>query len=228
MYCRNCGKEISDAAEFCIHCGARPLKGRKYCQNCGSEVNPKAEICVKCGVRLLTEKKKEKEKLKTNIIYCRNCGRELSKEAEICVSCKLNPLSGNIYCLYCGAKGSVNNENICMKCGVQQPPRGKPINVFVWILALLPLGWIFLDMIFKNYMGYLLVCWIINSIFAGLDEWYLNKRGYKIGKIPMLLGFTLVPIYLFIRSKRIDGKYSYSITWVIMFFIHLIATQQKF
>jgi|UniRef100_A0A7V6CN81 RNA polymerase subunit RPABC4/transcription elongation factor Spt4 len=61
MYCRNCGKEISEVAEICIHCGARPLKGRKYCQNCGSEVNPEAEICIKCGARLLTEKRKIKE-----------------------------------------------------------------------------------------------------------------------------------------------------------------------
>ncbi len=61
MYCRNCGKEISEVAEICIHCGARPLKGRKYCQNCGSEVKEEAEICIKCGVRLLTEKRKIKE-----------------------------------------------------------------------------------------------------------------------------------------------------------------------
>lgn len=61
MYCRNCGKEISEVAEFCIHCGARPLKGRKYCQNCGNEVHPEAVICIKCGVKLLTERKKEKE-----------------------------------------------------------------------------------------------------------------------------------------------------------------------
>ncbi|MEO0084313.1 MAG: RDD family protein [candidate division WOR-3 bacterium] len=52
MYCRNCGKEVAEKAEICIHCGAKPLNGVKYCQNCGAEVSPNAEICVKCGVRL--------------------------------------------------------------------------------------------------------------------------------------------------------------------------------
>lgn len=52
MFCRNCGKEIAEKAEICIHCGAKPLMGSKYCQNCGVDVNPNAEICVKCGVRL--------------------------------------------------------------------------------------------------------------------------------------------------------------------------------
>jgi RNA polymerase subunit RPABC4/transcription elongation factor Spt4 len=58
MYCRNCGKEVAEKAEICIHCGAKPLVGTKYCQNCAAEVDPKAEICVKCGVRLAGAKAK--------------------------------------------------------------------------------------------------------------------------------------------------------------------------
>jgi hypothetical protein len=54
MFCRNCGKEVSENAEICISCGARPLKGNKYCQNCGCEVNPNAVICIKCGVKLIS------------------------------------------------------------------------------------------------------------------------------------------------------------------------------
>ncbi|MCX7785663.1 MAG: RDD family protein [candidate division WOR-3 bacterium] len=53
MFCRNCGREVSEKAEICIHCGARPLNGVNYCQHCGAEVNPNAEICIKCGVRLV-------------------------------------------------------------------------------------------------------------------------------------------------------------------------------
>ncbi len=52
MYCRNCGKEVAEKAEICLHCGVKSLSGVNYCQNCGAEVNPNAEICVKCGVRL--------------------------------------------------------------------------------------------------------------------------------------------------------------------------------
>jgi uncharacterized RDD family membrane protein YckC len=52
MYCKNCGKEISDLAEICVQCGAKPKSGDKYCQNCGAETGPSAEICVKCGVQV--------------------------------------------------------------------------------------------------------------------------------------------------------------------------------
>jgi len=52
MYCRNCGKELVQTAEFCMTCGTRPQKGSKYCMVCGKETRPEAEICVTCGTRL--------------------------------------------------------------------------------------------------------------------------------------------------------------------------------
>jgi TM2 domain-containing membrane protein YozV len=52
MYCRNCGKEVSEQAVICIGCGAPPANGRKFCQNCGIETDPVAEFCVKCGAAL--------------------------------------------------------------------------------------------------------------------------------------------------------------------------------
>jgi hypothetical protein len=54
MYCRNCGKEVDEKAEICVHCGVQPLAGRNFCQECGVETNPNQELCVKCGVRLKT------------------------------------------------------------------------------------------------------------------------------------------------------------------------------
>ncbi len=52
MFCRNCGKELAEKAEFCTSCGVRPLVGNKFCNACGAETRPEAEYCVKCGVRL--------------------------------------------------------------------------------------------------------------------------------------------------------------------------------
>lgn len=52
MFCRTCGKELPEKADFCTSCGVRPLKGNKFCNACGAETHPEAEICVKCGVRL--------------------------------------------------------------------------------------------------------------------------------------------------------------------------------
>jgi TM2 domain-containing membrane protein YozV len=52
MFCRNCGKEVSDQAVMCVSCGVPPKAGKKYCQHCGAETNPAAVTCVKCGVSL--------------------------------------------------------------------------------------------------------------------------------------------------------------------------------
>ena len=52
MFCRNCGKELSDNAYSCTSCGVKPLKGKVFCNACGAETMPIAETCVKCGVRL--------------------------------------------------------------------------------------------------------------------------------------------------------------------------------
>ena len=48
MYCCNCGKEIHDEAEICVHCGhvvdKRPRvleiqKRKMFCMHCGKEVD---------------------------------------------------------------------------------------------------------------------------------------------------------------------------------------------
>ncbi len=54
MYCRNCGSQVNDKAEFCLKCGVRPFNAKAYCQECGVETNEKQEICIKCCVRLKT------------------------------------------------------------------------------------------------------------------------------------------------------------------------------
>lgn len=48
--CSECGKEISDKAAACPHCGA-PQAAKKpptQCPNCGKEVAPGASICKSC------------------------------------------------------------------------------------------------------------------------------------------------------------------------------------
>ena len=52
MFCRNCGKELGEAAEICVGCGVRPPDGNKFCQTCGAQTDPLAEFCIKCGARL--------------------------------------------------------------------------------------------------------------------------------------------------------------------------------
>jgi len=52
MYCRNCGSQLAEQAEFCSVCGQRALAGSQRCWSCGAETLPAAQVCVKCGARL--------------------------------------------------------------------------------------------------------------------------------------------------------------------------------
>lgn len=56
MYCRECGKHVSEKAEICTGCGVRPLNSTNYCQSCGTETKAEQELCTKCGTRLKTSK----------------------------------------------------------------------------------------------------------------------------------------------------------------------------
>jgi TM2 domain-containing membrane protein YozV len=60
MFCRNCGKEISDIAAVCVNCGVPAGRGTTYCQICGTQTNAIADFCVKCGSRLVSKQLKSK------------------------------------------------------------------------------------------------------------------------------------------------------------------------
>jgi len=51
MYCRNCGNQVPDQADFCSTCGQRVNVGTR-CSNCGAETLQGAQVCVKCGATL--------------------------------------------------------------------------------------------------------------------------------------------------------------------------------
>lgn len=49
--CKECGKEISDTASVCPHCGA-PVVKDIYCQKCGTRVPANVSFCPECGTRI--------------------------------------------------------------------------------------------------------------------------------------------------------------------------------
>ena len=51
-YCRNCGTQMTDNADFCTKCGVSSGSGNKFCPNCGTETNEEQAVCLKCGVSL--------------------------------------------------------------------------------------------------------------------------------------------------------------------------------
>lgn len=58
-FCRNCGAELNENADFCVKCGSSAGKGNKFCYNCGAETNPEQAVCLKCGVQLTSKAAKK-------------------------------------------------------------------------------------------------------------------------------------------------------------------------
>lgn len=50
IQCPECGREVSDMAQNCPHCGA-PIKmqDKKFCQHCGAPIDKECVVCPKCG-----------------------------------------------------------------------------------------------------------------------------------------------------------------------------------
>ena len=69
MYCRSCGKEVSEQAVMCVSCGVLPKKGKNFCQNCGADTLSAAEMCTKCGVKLAGGEDQGKDWL-TTLLLC--------------------------------------------------------------------------------------------------------------------------------------------------------------
>ena len=63
MFCKNCGKEISEGAKFCSSCGTAIGNKPRVCASCGTEIEEGAVFCANCGAALPfaapTEKPKE-------------------------------------------------------------------------------------------------------------------------------------------------------------------------
>lgn len=60
--CTECGKEISDKATSCPHCGA-PIGKTKFCKHCAAQIDFDCVVCPKCGKQV-----EEMRQTKENII----------------------------------------------------------------------------------------------------------------------------------------------------------------
>lgn len=49
--CTECGREISDAATVCPHCGA-PVVKDVFCPKCGTKVQANVKFCPTCGAEI--------------------------------------------------------------------------------------------------------------------------------------------------------------------------------
>ncbi len=74
MYCRDCGKSLSDNALKCANCGTRRGEGIDFCMNCGQHTSSGMEHCRYCGVKL---KNVLPQKMKTAMI------KELKRQISV-------------------------------------------------------------------------------------------------------------------------------------------------
>jgi len=68
MFCKKCGKEIKDGADFCENCGQKvytPVPFR--CENCGTIMLKESNYCPKCGWSI--QKSEITHFLKKSIVY---------------------------------------------------------------------------------------------------------------------------------------------------------------
>lgn len=117
MFCRTCGNETVENAEFCVNCGKKPNNGNAHCYNCGSNTNPEQVVCVKCGVNLENAIISQIEN-NNPTKFCKGCGHQLNEMAEICINCGIKPENGNSFCQNCGSETNSEQE-ICTNCGVR-------------------------------------------------------------------------------------------------------------
>lgn len=60
--CRECGKEISDTASACPHCGA-PVEKFVYCRRCGTKVRENTVYCPGCGCNIGSSTSPDKDRI---------------------------------------------------------------------------------------------------------------------------------------------------------------------
>lgn len=94
-----------------------------------------------------------------------------------------------------------------------------PKQKWVWYLALSPL----LITIFipasisaSNRYAIPIIQFVLNSIFVLCDSAECKKCNINV-KSDLFWGFTLVPVYLFLRSRKTDQQFIYAIVWCIIF-----------
>lgn len=90
--CPECGNNISDKADKCIHCGfpiymkVNMTLPKKKCSFCGYLNEGYANNCVSCGAELKESQNKPVEKVEIKRI-CSQCGEVLLKSEKYCKDC---------------------------------------------------------------------------------------------------------------------------------------------
>ena len=125
--------------------------------------------------------------------------------------------------------GSAVSDGVKCNCPhlMPPPPLESASDVYAWLLAVLPFIVIIVLTILKvNNIGIILAISVLSLLFWALDVWELKKTKNSLSAWIWLV-FLLTPAYLFVRSSKAGKRYSYSITWCIIYvgylFIHAFS-----
>lgn len=104
IFCKECGKEISDQAESCPNCGCpvKEPKNKKFCIHCGESIDKECVVCPKCG--------KQVENLQNNndknIVINNNAVANTSTPAFVFGGKPKNKWISFLLCLFLGYLGA--------------------------------------------------------------------------------------------------------------------------
>lgn len=132
--CPKCGKNISDLAEKCIHCGydfKNFEKEKNYIEDVETNIFTERKLDKIIEKESILDTARNigfdsssnniiEEKKETDSRVCSNCNKKLSDGELFCTNCgkKYNE-DGKVFCTNCGSKISEMAE-ICPNCGVPQ------------------------------------------------------------------------------------------------------------
>lgn len=92
MFCRNCGKEVSNNEEFCDECKEKQAKSTMViCPYCGKETSKSEQFCQHCEgflkkpqpTQKTTTTRPNTQETKT----CKACGSKIPKKSVYCPNC---------------------------------------------------------------------------------------------------------------------------------------------
>jgi TRAP-type uncharacterized transport system fused permease subunit len=165
-----------------------------FCEKCGNSVGDNAQFCSKCGYKVNT---------RNNFIQTSEVQDDSSRISNNDDTKNQSQENGQIY--------------------------SNPIGLsdkWAWTLACVPvmssLFYLFLQSITEIDPAFSVVLAIVmNIIFSLLDDKELKKASINPDKW-IWTGFTIVPVYLFLRASKTQRKYGYAITWCVLFVFDII------
>lgn len=121
MFCKFCGKDLSDDAVFCSGCGKRLVMEVE--KKIAVEEKPKLDVhpaIVKIPVNV-DEKKIPSAVSDSGFTICRHCGSKIGSNNAFCTNCGKSLSVQTVQCKNCGAENQADLM-FCGKCGQRLYP----------------------------------------------------------------------------------------------------------